>query len=73
MNIPPQVIAKSIEQGTFLAMKQTLTENDVKHQYEVSRNTIIKWRNDGLPVIKCGNKTYYRRSDIEAFLDKYEI
>ena len=48
-----------------------LDRQDLLQLFHVSVRTLQKWRSNGiLPYSKIGNKIYYRRSDVEAMLQK---
>jgi hypothetical protein len=45
-----------------------MDNSDLMHLYHISRTTAAEWRSHGLDYIKVGNKLFYRREDIDAFL-----
>lgn len=50
-----------------------LTPNEAASELQVSTGTLQVWRSTGrhsLPFVKVGGCVRYRRSDIEAWLDK---
>jgi len=50
---------------------ELLTRQQVADLLKVTLTTLWHWNNNGiLPTIKIGNKVRYRRSDVEARLNK---
>ena len=40
----------------------------VEKEFGISRSSLYRYRQDGLPAYKVGNKLRYRRSEIEDYL-----
>lgn len=53
--------------------KEYLTSKEVNDFYvSVSAPTLKQWENLGLPVYQIQGKQYYKKSDIDSFLQKYK-
>ena len=55
--------------------KEILTEKEVNQDYRFSLSKLRndRWLGKGLPYIKVSRSIYYRRSDIEAYLEKRKV
>ena len=49
-----------------------LTEAEVAEMLRVSQRTVRRWRNEGSgpPALRVGRRIRYRRSAVEAWLDR---
>ena len=53
--------------------KEYLTSKEVNDFYvSVSAPTLKQWENLGLPVYQIQGKQYYKKSDIDSFLQQYK-
>lgn len=53
--------------------KDYLTSKEVNELYvSVSAPTLKQWENLGLPVYQVQGKQYYKKSDIDTFLQQYK-
>jgi excisionase family DNA binding protein len=54
-------------------MERFLTLSEVRAMLKVSRATLWRWTTEnGLKVVKVGNVTRIRETDLQAFLDRHE-
>ena len=54
-------------------MERFLTLENVQEMLGVSRSTVWRWTaENGLKVVRVGNVTRIRESDLEAFLKRHE-
>ncbi len=49
-----------------------LDNAELMTKYKISRTTAADWRNNGLQHYRVRGKLIHKRSDIEAFLQKYK-
>ena len=53
--------------------KEYLTSKEVKDYYvSVSAPTLKQWENLGLPVYQIQGKQFYKKSDIDKFIQRYK-
>ena len=53
-------------------MERFLTLSEVRAMLNVSRATVWRWTENGLKVVRVGNVTRVRESDLQAFLSRHE-
>ena len=55
--------------------KEWLNPREVSKEFGFSTSTLAKWRMDNLniPFSKMGKNIRYKRSDIEAFLERNKV
>ena len=53
-----------------MAGSDLLTNDELMLKYKVSRSTAINWRSKGMPYSKAGGKLYYKRSEVEQFINR---
>lgn len=69
------VYADAIEQARRDACisKEYLTAKEVGTNYvSVSVATLRDWENQGLPCYQIQSKKYYKKNEIDAFMNKYK-
>lgn len=49
-------------------MKQMYTTKDLEEFFQVSRYTLINWREKGLPYVKIGNTIRYDLDDVKKWV-----
>lgn len=60
--------------SNFYAMdKDYMTSAEAREYLRVGKNTLLKFRRLGLPFVKVARKVLYRKSDIDAFMEKHII
>ena len=52
--------------------KKFLTIEEVMQLYSVSRGTITKWIENGLPISKLDNKRYIEKEDLHDYIRQYK-
>jgi excisionase family DNA binding protein len=50
------------------AMEQYLTVNQMCEWLMISRNTLSRWRKDGLPTIKIGRTIRFEKEEVKKWL-----
>lgn len=50
-----------------------MTRNQVMEVFEVSNNTLTNWISKGLPVVKVGQKVFFKKSDLYDFFERHKI
>jgi len=45
-----------------------LTSKELLRYLKISKNSLYKLRNEGMPIIKIGKKVLFRRVDVNKFL-----
>ena len=55
--------------------REILNEKEVSQDYRFSLSKLRndRWLGKGLPYIKVSRSIYYRRSDIEEYLEKHKV
>lgn len=56
-----------------LESKEYLSYKDVREIYNISRNTINKWVELGLPMYKIDKLQFIKRSEINNFIDSHQV
>jgi excisionase family DNA binding protein len=49
-----------------------LTTKDLEEKYKVSRATIKKWRDNGMPFKKIGSTIRFNESNVEEWINKQD-
>lgn len=61
------------EEGSKAMSERFLTLDEVRKLFGVSRSTIWRWHSErGLKVVRVGNVTRIRSSDLQVFLSRHE-
>ncbi len=56
--------------ATIRPLDDFLDEATLARLLKVSRSTVCKWRKDGLPAYKFGQRWWYRESQVVEWFDK---
>jgi hypothetical protein len=57
--------------GVFDKDEKLLDNQDLCFMLHISRRTLLRYRTEsGLPYIKCGQKIYYKASDVREFINR---
>lgn len=54
-------------------MKDYMTIDEACEYFDVSKNTLKTWREQGLTIIKVGRKVLLSAKDLNAFLDRFKF
>lgn len=50
---------------------ECIQQVDLKNQFKINKNSIIRWHRSGLPYFKIGNRVLYAKNEVRDFLKNY--
>ena len=70
-----EVQGKKKEKGKEGGERMYLTPKQVQKIFGLSEKWLanMRWQKRGIPYRKVGNKILYKRSDIEAYIEKHTV